>query len=243
MHGSPAINSSRKWRRVVVAACVALALSGLLALLIVAWSAHSDFPSWRTVVTQFLDTAQRWRAVPFAPLLALACFMVGGLVAFPVSWMTAATIVVFGPYFGGAYAMLGALLDAGLVYELGRLLPEATFDRWFGERGRKMRARVVGHGLIAVIVVRLVPIAPYSVVSFIAGAARVGRFDYLVGTAIGMLHDVILYGFFADRARAALLEPHPLTLLALAGSVVLLVGGAVAIHLWKRRTDMRKGDA
>jgi phospholipase D1/2 len=239
----PAVSPVPVWRRVAIVAAVVLGVCSVLALLVTAWWLHGHFPSWRGAVTQFLHAAQHWRDMPFAPLVALACFVIGGLVAFPISWMTAATIVVFGPYQGGAYAMLGGLFDAWLVYELGRLLPAETFDRWFGERGRKLRERVVGHGLIALIVVRLVPIAPYSVVSFIAGAARVGRFDYLVGSAVGMLHDVILYGFFADRARAALLDPHPLTLLAFAGAVLLLMAAAVVLHLWKKRMDAREGNA
>lgn len=239
----PPLRSPRVSRRTVLLAFVALIAAALLVLVVVALWRHSGAYSWRAFVVGFLDDAQRWRELPFAPLIAMGVFVIGGLIAFPVSWMTAAMIVVFGPWFGAAYAMLGAVLEAWLVYEVGRLLPEARFDRWFGERGRKMRARVVGHGLIAVIVVRLLPIAPYSVISFLAGAARLGRFDFLLGTGIGMLHDVIVYGFFADRARAALLDPHPLHLLALGAAVLLLVGAAAVVHRWHRKTTTHGGAA
>ena len=230
-------------RRVALAALAALIALALLVLLIVGLWLHYDVPSWRAFVEGFLDAAEHWRSVPLAPLMALAAFTVGGLIAFPVSWMTAATIVVFGPWWGGAYALLGAVLNAWLIYELGLLLPEATFERWFGERGTRLRERVVGHGLVAVIIVRLLPIAPYAVVSFIAGAARLRRLDFLLGTAIGMLHDVVLYGFFADRARAALLDPHPLTLLGLGAAGLLLLGMAAGLHVWHRKRLAREDDA
>lgn len=241
MEGStPSAHGSQSMRRLGQIVGVTIVAASLLALLVMAYWSHLNVSSWHSTVTGFLDRADHWRTLPWAPLVALAAFAVGGLIAFPVSWMTAATIVVFGPWLGGAYAMVGAVLDAWVVYELGLLLPEETFDRWFGERGKNLRARIIGHGLIAMIVVRLLPIAPYSVISFIAGAARVGRFDYLAGSAIGMLHDVVLYGFFADRARAALLEPHPLTWLALGGAVLLVIVGAVVLHVWKVRADARR---
>lgn len=207
-------------------------------LLVFAWQGL-EHSSWRELVTALLDDAARWRAEPLAPLVALAVFMIGGLVMFPITWMTAATMIVFGPWLGGALALLGGVLDAWLVYEFGRLPPADLFDRWFGERGRRLRGRVVGHGLIAMIVLRLVPVAPYSVVSFLAGVARLGRRDFLIGSAVGMVHDVILYGVFAERARAVLLDPHPLAFGGLAAAVVLLVLSSIALHFWHQRRSAR----
>ncbi|MBN8727714.1 MAG: TVP38/TMEM64 family protein [Xanthomonadales bacterium] len=230
------VRARRQRMRALVLALLAVAV--VAPLLVFAWQGL-EHPSWRELVTTLLDDAARWRAVPFAPLVALAVFMVGGLVMFPITWMTAATMIVFGPWLGGVLAMIGGLLDAWLVYELGRLLPADLFDRWFGERGQRLRARVVGHGLIAMIVLRLVPVAPYSVVSFLAGAARLGRRDFLIGSAVGMVHDVILYGVFAERARAVLLDPHPLAFVGLVAAVVLLIASSIALHFWHRRRTAR----
>ena len=240
MQEGPTIHRSRAWRRPAIVSSLAILVIGVLAATL--WQHWSQLPPWRTLAMQFLDASQHWGGKPFAPLLALATFVVGGFVLIPVSWMTAAAIVVFGPWFGGVYALLGAVLSAWVVYELGWLLPAATFDRWFGERGRKLRARVVGHGLIAILLVRVVPVAPYSVISFLAGAARLRRSDFLLGSALGMLHDVILYGFFANRARAALLDPHLLTFVLLGAAVLLFVVAAMLVHLW-HRTHRRKKSA
>ena len=231
------MSGGARWRILLLALLAAVALVALL----LAWHEPAG-PRWGALASTWLEDAARWRDAPFAPLVALAAFMAGGLVMVPITWMTTATLIVFGPWLGGTLAMLGGLLDAWLVYELGRLLPADLFDRWFGERGRRLRTRMVGHGLVAMIVLRLLPVAPYSVVSLLAGAARFIRRDFLIGSAVGMVHDVILYGIFAERARDALLDPHPLAFIGLAAAVALLVASSLALHAWHRRRSARRAD-
>ena len=200
----------------------------LLALLAAGWRYWPDvaFPT----ATDVLASADRWHASPLAPLIALAAFVVGGFVVFPVNLLIAATIVVFGPLAGVAYALAGSTLSAAAVHETGRQLPASVFARLAGERGEGLRQRIVGHGLIAVALVRLVPVAPYSFVSLIAGAARIRRVPYLIGTALGMTPGIVLYALFVDRARAALLDPHPLAWLGVVAVVLAMVLVAVVLR-------------
>lgn len=175
------------------------------------------------------------RRLPFAPLLALACFAIGGLLVFPVNLLIAASIVVFGPIVGGAVALAGSVLSAWLVHEIGRRWPGDTTWRWFGARGERLRERIVGHGLLAIALVRIVPVAPYSIVGFVSGVARVERGDYLLGTMLGMTPGVVLYALFVDRALAVLSNPHPVAWLLLATALALLVAFALGARAWNRR--------
>lgn len=203
----------------------------LIALLLIAAASWWLLPdAWRPTIAELLAMAERWRTSPLAPLVALACFAIGGIVVFPVNLLIAATIVVFGPRVGAAYALAGSVLSAEVVYEIGRLLPPSVFARALGERGERLRLHIVGYGFAAVALVRLVPVAPYSIVSLIAGAARVRRVGYWTGSALGMLPGIVLYALFVDRARAALLDPHPLTWLALAAAVALMIVVALLVR-------------
>ena len=188
-------------------------------------------------VAELLAVAERWHASPLAPFVVLAGFAIGGLIVFPVNVLIAATIIVFGALAGAIYALLGAVLSAMVVHEVGRWLPAGMVARLFGARGERLRARAVGHGLLAVAIVRIVPIAPYSVVSLIAGVARIRRLDYVIGTALGMLPGIALYALFVDRARQVLLDPHPLAWLGLIGAFALIVAVAVAVRIWHRRSE------
>lgn len=188
-------------------------------------------------VAELLAVAERWHASPLAPFVALAGFAIGGLIVFPVNVLIAATIIVFGTLAGAIYALLGSVLSAIVVHEVGRRLPAGMVARLFGARGERLRARAVGHGLLAVAIVRIVPVAPYSVVSLIAGVARIRRIDYVIGTALGMLPGIGLYALFVDRARQVLLDPHPLAWLGLIGVFVLIVAVAVALRIWHRKSE------
>lgn len=209
------VSRGRFWR------LLAFALFALMLAAAALWLHSSTLT--RPTIGELLALAERGRASPIAPLIAIAAFAIGGIVVFPVNLLIAATIVVFGPFAGAAYALMGSVLSAEVVYEIGRLLPASAFARVMGERGERLRVRIVGYGFAAVALVRLVPVAPYSVVSVVAGAARIRRAGYLLGTALGMLPGIALYALFVDRARAALLDPHPLTWLALAAAIALMV--------------------
>lgn len=215
----------RRWRAYACAA-------GLLVLALLGAAAYLRWPQFELpAIADLLARAQRWRASPLAPWIALACFIVGGFVVFPVNLLTAATIIVLGPIAGAACAMAGCVLSAAAVQEVGRLLPSTLFARVAGERGERLRLRIVGHGVAAIALVRLVPIAPYSVVSVVAGAARIRRGSYLLGTALGMAPGVGLYAIFVDRARAVLLDPHPLAWLGLGVAFALIVAVAIIVRL------------
>ncbi len=225
-----AARKRRAWRRVI-------ALALLLVALAIGWAWMYLPVASAPSVAQLLAFADQAHISPLAPFIALACFAIGGLVVFPVNLLIAATIIVFGAPVGAFYALLGSLLSAVVVHEVGRRLPKAIVVRLLGARGERLRMRVVGRGLLAVAIVRLVPVAPYSVISLISGVARIRRADYIAGTTLGMLPGIVLYALFVDRARAVLLDPHPLAWAGLVGALILIVAAALAIRIWHRRQE------
>jgi uncharacterized membrane protein YdjX (TVP38/TMEM64 family) len=215
----------------------ALALASCAGVLLVAaawwyWPADASI-----VLAGLLEDGARWRASPWTPCVVLAAFALGGLVVFPVNLLIAATIVVLGPLPGALFALAGSTLSATLTHEIGRALPATTTSRWFGMRGERLRRRVVGHGILAIALVRLLPVAPFSIVGFFSGVARVRRRDYLLGTALGMAPGIALYALFLERARAVLLDPHPLQWLGLVGAAALLLATALGLRHWHHRAE------
>jgi uncharacterized membrane protein YdjX (TVP38/TMEM64 family) len=182
----------------------------------------------------------RWRDSPLAPFVMLAAFVVGGLFVAPVNLLIAVCMIVFGPWPGVLYALVGTELSALLLYEIGRRLPTGTLRERLGDRVRGLRARLLRHGLLAIALVRLVPVAPFSLVNVVAGAAHVPRTTYLAGTALGMLPGVIFSALFIDRVVAAIEHPGPLsfTLLLAAAAVILLL-----MLMLRRRLIKPSGDA
>jgi uncharacterized membrane protein YdjX (TVP38/TMEM64 family) len=104
----------------------------------------------------------------------------------PVMALVVATVVVFGPILGVAYALVGAVASAAIAYGVGRALWRDALQRMAGPSFERLRRRFGRHGILAVAAVRLLPIAPFTIVNLVAGALRV-RFDhFIVGTLLGM---------------------------------------------------------
>lgn len=222
----PARSRRPTLRKMAIAAGAVLLLCALVALW--CWTPLAEWID----VDRLVHAAQRFDSSPLTPFAIFAAFVLGGLVGFPVNVLTAATIVACGPFRGVAYALVGALLSAQAVYEVGYWLGNRILRRHAGARVLRLRQRLVERGLLAVVLVRIVPIAPYSLVNLVAGSARIDRRVYVLGTLVGMLPGTVLTALFIDRALATMRNPGPLTW-ALFVLIVLLVVGAILTLRWR----------
>ena len=191
---------------------------------------------WLTPLREWINISHAVAAMnrlgdsPAAPFVMLAAFLIGGLVVIPVNVLIAVTVLVFGPLFGALYALLGAVLSAELLYEIGRHFPAGDLRRRLHRATQRLRGRLQRHGLLAVAVVRVVPVAPYSVVNVAAGAMHIPRVQYLAGTALGMLPGIVFNALFIDRVVEALRRPNPWSYGLLVAAATLIVAMIVLIR-------------
>ena len=69
----------------------------------------------------------------------VAVFVAGGLVAFPVVILIAATAAAFGPWFGFLYATMGVLASALATYALGAQFGQRALRNVMGPRLDRIR--------------------------------------------------------------------------------------------------------
>jgi len=193
--------AGRMWtmRTILAAGGLAAALGGLA----LAWqyTLLSDFAD-----VGFVSSVISARS-EFAPLLAIAAFVVGGLVVFPVLVLIAATAAALGPWLGFVSAATGVLLSSLVLFGIGRVLGQARLQRLLGRRSSRIQSRIIGKGVVAVAMIRMVPIAPFSIVNVVAGASKLSLRDFMIGTALGMAPGIAamaaLGAQIADLARNA----------------------------------------
>jgi phosphatidylserine/phosphatidylglycerophosphate/cardiolipin synthase-like enzyme/uncharacterized membrane protein YdjX (TVP38/TMEM64 family) len=154
-----------------------------------------------------IDFTQVLAAHWWAPLLLMLAYTPASMVMFPRPLITMAAVVTFGPWEGLVYAMAGVLLAAIVGYALGRNVNRNRVRRIAGPKLNRI-AQVMHHrGIIAVALVRFVPIAPYLVVNVVMGAMRVKFSHYLAGTFIGMLPGSLAATVLSDQVATALKDP------------------------------------
>ncbi|RJF97187.1 VTT domain-containing protein [Noviherbaspirillum saxi] len=219
-------------RRLVRVGILAIAL----ALLAVAWR-WTPLREWINL-DALVSFARNLDELPFTPLAVIASYVIAGLVMVPVMLLIAVTGIVFGPLLGSLYAIAGALLSATVTYGLGHWLGRDTVQRFLGTRINRLSKRFARRGIVAMVVVRMLPIAPFTVVNLVAGASHIRFRDYLIGTLLGMLPGITVTVTFVHHLAEAVRNPTPGTIAVLAGVALLIIAVALGLQkLLTRRED------
>jgi phosphatidylserine/phosphatidylglycerophosphate/cardiolipin synthase-like enzyme/uncharacterized membrane protein YdjX (TVP38/TMEM64 family) len=187
--------------------------------------------TWRLTPLESTLSVDRLRAAasglsgPIAPLAVSAAFVVASLMMAPVTLLIVATALAFDPFQATAYALMGILCAAAVGFGLGRLTGRELVRRLAGKRLNELSRRVARRGVLAVTTVRLVPVAPFSVVNLVAGASRLGLRDFLAGTLLGTAPGVLAIVLLEAQAEQAIVQPEAGTVALLVAAVVVVVGG------------------
>ena len=206
----------------------------LLGLLAAAWR-WSPLSEWMNV-NDLVDAVRALGQGPTGSLVMLGGFLVGGFLAVPITVLIVVTILAFGPLVGAPSALAGALLSAVTIFGLGRALGRYRVQRFAGRRVAHLSRRIAQRGFWAILIVRLLPIAPFSMVNLVAGATSLSLRDFLLGTALGMSPGIVLMSAFVDRLAEALRNPSPVAF----GVLGLLMAAAWSVAWYvSRRLQVR----
>lgn len=136
----------------------------------------------------------------WAPLIYVAVYTIRPLLLFPTLLLNLSAGVLFGPWWGILFLLLGGFGCASFCYLLGRFGGGCWLLRNFGGSwGERLTHYLVGSGSFKkMIILRTVPIFPYDSVSIIAGSVRLPFKIYAAATVLGMLPGAIAYNFLAD---------------------------------------------
>ena len=220
-----------------------------------------DARAWRTVLVTFLlfggaglifvvagaalglrgETAvQRWLGLaaqsPFSLLIAVAAFAVLAFAGAPQVVLIAAAVVAFGPWLGSAYSWIGTMVSAAIGFWLGR----ATGGRLLragGEKLDRFMAMIGRNGLIASLVIRLVPSAPFLVVNMAAGATPMRFSAFALGSGVGIIPKILLTALAGHSVSAATRGQAWINLGLLALALLAWIGIGLLARQWVRRRE------
>ena len=172
-------------------------------------------------------------------MILVASFVMAGFLLVPVTALVIGTVVAFGPFLGFVYALLGSLASALAAYGVGAQIGRRNVLRMAGRRVSQISRRLAKRGLLTVIVVRVVPVAPFTVVNLIAGASHIRFQDFLAGTLFGMTPGIVAIVLLVDRVSASIRAPSPENILTLVAVAVGVVLGVVVLSRWLLRRAER----
>ena len=215
-----------------------IALGASLFLLICVIFAFVYGGDWLGIKTQGDVEARlsQFRETYWAPLVVLAIYSLIGLTGAPQFMLMAAAVVIFGPLIGFVYAWLGTVFSACVGFFVGHYMGSEVIRRFAGPRINRISQRIGDHGVVASILVRVVPTAPFAVVNMVAGASHIAFGQYFIGTLLGVLPKAALIAYIGASLSGFIEERNPFDL-ALLGLVLLIwVGVGFYVQRWVRRT-------
>lgn len=156
------------------------------------------------------------------------------VVWYPAEIPTAAAGFVYGFWLALPVLMVGWLVSALATFAIGHFAGRPVLYRFAGEQRFLAAERVVARGGWPILVAaRFVPVMPFSLTGFVAGAAGVPLWRFVWTTVIGFLPITAIFALLGSRLQS-LSFTDPVLYIALAPILVLL---AAAHPLAKRMRD------
>jgi len=185
-------------------------------------------------VNRMAGWANSMRESPARHVYLLSAYVIGSILLVPITLLILVTAIVFGAMLGSLYSFIGCVAGALATYAIGYFLGKDFVQKIAGSKWRGIEKKIGQTGIIAVATLRLLPVAPFTVVNVVSGAFKVPLRDYVVGSILGLLPGILVTNLFAHQFESAIRNPGIGTFLLLAALIAVTVAGTVWL---KRRFD------
>jgi uncharacterized membrane protein YdjX (TVP38/TMEM64 family) len=137
-------------------------------------------------------------------LIIVATYVAASLILFPRPVLTLAFVGIFGPWRTAVYGLTGLLIAAGMAFWFGATYgpPRSQGSQRHGFHA--IAAKLKRGGVLSVVAIRMLPVAPFTVVNIFVGALGIRFSDFIIGTFIGLLPGTLTTVVVGDRIWAAL---------------------------------------
>lgn len=133
--------------------------------------------------------------------------------------------------------MAGAELSALATFGVGHWLGRSWVQRFAGKRVNRLSRRLADRGTLAMTTLRIMPVAPFTVVNLVAGASHIQFRDFAIGSLLGLIPGTLAISLFTDQVAATIRKPDLPAFAVLAAVVGGIVVGLWALRRWVERRN------
>lgn len=178
-----------------------------------------------------VDAVQRAVAATGAwgPVVYVVLHVLLTLVPVSKNLLSGVAGALFGLAGGIAISWVASMLSAVVGFAIARRLGRETVAEMTGPRLARVEDVMRHQGVAAVVVARLTPVLPFTIVNYGAGVSAVSLRDFLVGTAVGIVPGTVGYAAIgASAGRSAAIFAASLVVGTLLFVGALVVGRRMA---------------
>ena len=215
------VNGSRAARVRLLGLAIAVLIAGGLAWLFLGGSLDA--------VQAAVASTGAW-----GPLVYVALHVLITLVPVSKNLLSGVAGALFGLTAGITLSWTASMLSAVVTFLMARRLGREAVAEMTGPRIDTVEDVMRNQGFVAVVVARLTPVLPFTIVNYGAGVSAISLRDFTLGTAVGVLPGTV--GYAALGASAG----KDATTFVVAGVVaaVLFVGSVLVGRRMRRRAQV-----
>ncbi|MFW5770752.1 MAG: VTT domain-containing protein, partial [Spirochaetota bacterium] len=174
-----------------------------------------------------IDFTQPFINSSWAPFAVAGLFTAGSIVMIPITAMIIATSLLFGAVSGFLYSMAGAVLASIVTYIIGLLLWRDALRQLAGKRLNNLSGKLGKQSILVIAILRMVPVAPFTIVNIAAGSAKIKFSVFVTGTILGMIPGTLAITVFSDSLLKMITNPAIETVLTTIGIVIFMIVGSI----------------
>ena len=168
----------------------------------------------------------------WSPLLFVGAYVAGSLVMFPVTLLSAASATIFVPWKAVAISFTGIMLSSALLHWIGARWLKGSVRNSLGPTSKRVDEAFGDRSIVTIALIRMVPLAPFTLVNLAAGCLNVRLRDFMLGTALGLAPGITVVCFFGRQFRAFWQEPSLAPVLIVGGIAVGWIGFSLLLQRW-----------
>lgn len=161
-------------------------------------------------IVEYYENAESFikEAGASGPILYTGLMIIAILIApIPASPLAIIAGIIFGPFLGMLYTLIGATIGAVLAFSISRFFLGESIGKWLkhNKTYKKIRGKNNKNIIYIVFITRLMPQVSFDIVSYAAGLTGINIWSFAITTLLGMIPIVFLLTFFGYLIRPFLL--------------------------------------
>src|SRR5213595_2765021 len=153
-------------------------------------------------VQDLLKSALDWigKLGPWGPVIFVGLYVVATVLFVPGSVLTLGAGAAFGVALGSVYVSISATLGATAAFLVGRYLARDAIARKIekSEKFATIDRAVANEGWKIVLLTRLSPVFPFTLLNYAFGLTRVKLSHYVVASWLGMIPGTVMYVYLGS---------------------------------------------
>lgn len=106
---------------------------------------------------------------------------------------------IFGTFYGILYSMISIFISANIAFFISRFANRSFVNNLLKDKLPNIDSKIESHGFKIILGMRFSMIFPFDVLNYTAGLTKVKYRDFILGTTLGMIPEVLLLTFLGEN--------------------------------------------